>query len=615
MPRPIKLRLRHGVAVAALAVTLPVLAQDRPESILPPGFGEPAAPPPRPAPAPAPAGQAPAPGQAAPTTSPDRSPLDDMVVAITDLTAKELDAVQPAPPPPEYPAAARRDLSEAGVLDPQAMGLGAQPWGGANGRMLSIMLRRMDVPLASRWAHIGLRSALMVKGPAPFGVHPADWAAERAWLLLRMGEADGARLLTSSIDTDRFTPKMFQVAAQSALATSDPAGLCPLEGGLTKTEKQITPLIHAMCGSLSGESERAAADIEAARRRGRIDGIDLALADKVVGAAADTARAVTIEWEPVGSLNAWRYGLASATGIMPPDRLVDGSSPTLRAWMARSPIYGATQKIGVARTAAALGVLSSSAYVDLYSAAFDSTDPDELGDTDYWKLRQAYVGKDVDARLAAMRDLWGRDGGKADAYGRDNARFAAQVLTARAASLVPPSAKYASDAPDLIASMLAAGYDRAAARWIPVLDDMDGEAAEESWALLALGAPSANGIDLSAGRIEQFADADTSKGKHRTALLVAGLAGLGRINGAEVGELNRKLSLSLGGRTNWTRLIDGAAARRQAGTALVFAASGLQGARIADVRGLYQFHGVNALRRVGLEFLARMIAAEAVARS
>ena len=86
-------------------------------------------------------------------------------------------------------------------------------------------MRRMATPLASRWAHIGLRNALLARAPSPGDVHPADWAAERAWLLLRMGEADAAQLLIASVDSDRFTPKMNQVALQSALASSDPSAM------------------------------------------------------------------------------------------------------------------------------------------------------------------------------------------------------------------------------------------------------------------------------------------------------------------------------------------------------------------------------------------------------
>ena len=119
-----------------------------------------------------------------------------------------------------------------------------------------------------------------------------------------MGEADGARMLVSAVDVDDFTPKMYQVAVQSALANADPSGLCPLEDGLGQVERLTLPLIRAMCASLSGSSAEAAADIENARRYGRIGGIDLALADKVVGAGADTSRASTIEWAQANSLTA-----------------------------------------------------------------------------------------------------------------------------------------------------------------------------------------------------------------------------------------------------------------------------------------------------------------------
>jgi hypothetical protein len=114
-----------------------------------------------------------------------------------------------------------------------------------------------------------------------------------------MGEAYGARMVVAGVDVADFTPKLFQIGVQSALASADPSALCPIEGGIGKVERGIAPLARAMCASLSGNSAVAAADIEAARRRGRFDPIDLVLADKVVGAGADTARAVTVEWDQV----------------------------------------------------------------------------------------------------------------------------------------------------------------------------------------------------------------------------------------------------------------------------------------------------------------------------
>jgi hypothetical protein len=523
------------------------------------------------------------------------SPLEEL------LTAQPVQQV-------EYPSDARRDPRLAGTLDPQALDLGTRPWGAASGKSLEILMRRMNTPLASRWAHIGLRNALLASAPAPADVHPADWAAERAWLLLRMGEADAARLLIASVDTDRFTPKMRQVALQSALASSDPAAMCPLETGISKVEPRVASLVTAICASLSGEAERAAADIEAARRRGRVGAIDLALADKVVGAGAETSRAVTIEWEPVDRLNSWRYGLATATAMMPPERLLNASSLQTQAWLARAPMFSATQRIPAARVAAGLGVLSSQALIDLYSNAYDATDPDQLGESDAWQLRLAFIGKDQEARLSAMRKLWGNAQSPLD-------RMAAQVLLARAARRVRPSADLQADAIDLVSSLLAGGFDREAARWAPAIGDMDDEQADAIWAMLALGAPKADGLGIDTGRIDDFADRDQSEGKRRTALLIAGLAGLGRIDAAAAGRLSREYRLGLGAETNWTRLIDGAMRRQQGATSLLLAASGLQGREFDEVGAIYLFHAVNALRATGQDYLARMIAAEALART
>jgi len=587
-----------GTAALALIAALPAIAQDRPESILPPGFGDPATPAPEPAtntaePAPRPA---------------ERTSVEGSAVEIVEsLLGNELAQAEPVPQV-EYPRIARRDPSLAGTLDPVEIGIGFRPWGAASGKSLEIVMRRMDAPLASRWAHIGLRNALLARASNPSDVHPADWAAERAWLLLRMGEADAARLLIASVDSDRFTPKMNQVALQSALASSDPSAMCPLEGSLAKLEPRVSALVAAICASLSGESERAAADIEAARRRGRVSGIDLALADKVVGAGAETARAVTIEWEPVDRLNSWRYGLSTATGMMPPDRLINSAGLQTQAWLARAPMFAATQRLPAARVAAALGVLSSQALVDLYATSYDATDPDALGSTEAWQLRLAFIGKDLDARMAAMRTIWGNANSPLD-------RVAAQVMLARAARRVAPSADLQSDAPDLVASLLAGGSDREAARWARVLGDMDDEPADKVWAMLALGAPETRGLGISASRIEDFADRDPSEGKQRTALLIAGLAGLGRINAATAGRLNRAHRLGLGGSTSWSNLIDGAMRRRQGGTTLLLTASALQGGDFEQVRGIYIYHSINALQRTGQGYLARMIAAEALART
>ena len=593
MARRIK-RLLIGSAALAVALALPAIAQDRPESILPPGFGDPV-------PTPTPVG----PTTPTPTPSPSEGAGIEIVDKLPDLEALPL--AKPVPQI-EYPASARRDARFAGVLDLDAAGVGARPWGAASGKMLQILMRRMDTPLASRWAHIAVRNALLAKAPAPADLNPADWAAERAWLMLRMGEADGARLLIAAVDSDRFTPKLRQIALQSALASSDPSAMCPLENGLSKVEPRFAPLVTAICASLSGEAERAAADIEAARRRGRIDAIDLSLADKVVGAGAETARAVTIEWEPVGRLGSWRYGLSTATAMMPPARLIAASSLQTQAWLARAPMFPASARLASARVAAGLGVFSSQALIDLYATAYDATDPDSLGESDAWQLRLAFIGKDQDARLSAMRTLWGKADTPLD-------KVAARVLLSRAARRIAPSADLESDATELVASLLAGGFDREAARWASVVGEFDDAAGDAVWAMLALGAPDVSGLGIDASRIEDFADRDPSEGKQRTALLVAGLVGLGRIDAVTAGQLSGEYRLGLGAQTPWTRLIDGAMRRRQAGTAALLTASALQGRDFDQVRGIYLFHSLNALRQTGQGYMARMIAAEALART
>jgi hypothetical protein len=493
-----------------------------------------------------------------------------------------------------------------GSIDPQQHGLGADPWGRANGAFLSTLMRQMDTPIASRWAHIALRDALLAKAPAPAEVNPVDWVGERAWLLLRMGEADSARMLVSGVDTDRFTPKMVQVAVQSALANADAAALCPLEDGIGKYEANILSLVRAMCSSLAGEPEYAAAQIDEARRHGRIGGIDLNLADKVVGAGANTARATTIEWDPVDSLTAWRFGLATATGMVPPDRLISASPPQLRAFQARAPLLTPQQRLDSALIAAGLGVFSSQSLVDLYSAIYDSTDPGDLPGTDAWQVRQAFVGKDLDTRLDAMRKLLTTQ--------KDPLRKEAmRALLARAATLVDPDPKLAKDAPELISAMLAAGYDQAAARWIPAMRKMDDVDADRCWGMLAVGAP---GIaDVSTGRLTAFINRDTSHNKVRSGMLVAALAGLGRITPATANSLNRRYGFRLGRVSSWTAMIDAASARRQPATVLVLTGTGLQTRDISQIPAAHMYHAVGGLERAGLDFTARMIAAEALSRT
>ena len=438
-------------------------------------------------------------------------------------------------------------------------------------------------------------------------MHPVDWVAERAWLLLRMGEADAARMLTQAIDVDQFTPKMFAIAVQAALATADPAGLCPLiEPGQETSDEPVWVLGDAMCAALAGDANRASELIDRARSRGRASPIDLSLAEKVIGAGTNTRRAVTIQWEGVDEINSWRFGLASATGIEVPDRLMDLAGPHARAWKARAPMLPIDQRVEAAQWAASLGVFSNASLVEIHSLIADTTDPADIMESVGGRLRQAYVAPTAERRLEAMRGLW-------DEAETPVQRHARRILTASAAARMTPSEALAGDAEDLIASMLTAGYDERAARWGNVVGAMDDAEADGAWALLAVASERPS-VDIGFGRIEAFMDRDESEDRLRSKLLLAALAGLDRIGADEQASLANELGVRLGAENEWTRVLEQAVRDREPGTVALLAGIGMQTGGWRGVPPEHLYRIVSALRRVGLDYYARMIAAEALAR-
>jgi hypothetical protein len=321
----------------------------------------------------------------------------------------------------------------------------------------------------------------------------------------------------------------------------------------------------------------------------------------VIGAGANTRRAVTIKWDDVGQLNSWRFGLAAATGMEIPPQLLSGAGTHVRAWHARAPMVPLEQRVEAANVAASLGVFSSDALVEMHSLLLDQTDPAEVAGSVGARLRQAYVARTLEARMAALRDLWDDGQSAVD-------RHARRILTATAAARIPPRSDLSGDAEALIAAMLTAGYDRQAARWSEVVDG--GGSSPRAWAMLALASPEPT-VEIGTDGIDSFQSADRSEAGHATRLLVAGLAGLGRIEPDAAADYG----LNLGRQNGWTRMLARAVANRQQGTVALLAGVGMQTPEWRGVPPEYLFHIVRALTRVGLNYQARMIAAEAVARS
>ena len=488
------------------------------------------------------------------------------------------------------------------MLGPGRYGLRPDAFGRGNGRFATGLMARLDAPLPSRWTSILLRRALLSRLDAPAGVGPVDWVAARTDLLVRMGEADAARMLVQSVDRENYTPRMVEAAARTAIATADPSGLCPLVA-LAGSRATVWMLAEAMCAALDGEGARASQLVDQARGQGGVAGIDYELTEKVVGAGPESRTSATVDWQGVGVLSPWRFGLASATGAEVPAALIDSAPLQIQAWRARAPMVAVDQRLGSASVAATLGVFSSRSLVEMQSLALDQMDPAEVRGTVAERLRTAWIRRDPGERLEAMRALWRQAANPRERYAR-------LILTAGAAARIPPSADHRADAADLIASMLSAGMDRRAAAWSEVVAGGNDDAA---WALLALGTPRPT-VDLGADRIRSYIERDASPGRRRAQLLVAGLAGLGRIGSDDATRLAADSGLRVGDGGAWASAIDAAAGARAPGLVVLLAGIGMQTSSWQGVPPEALFRIVRALRSVGLEFEARMIAAEAVAR-
>ncbi|MFN3676080.1 MAG: hypothetical protein ACK4TC_08875 [Sphingomonas pseudosanguinis] len=599
LPRAVALLMAGAAALAA--------AQDRPESLLPPGFGQSPAPTqPRATPRSGPSGTAtPAP---ATTPTPRPTPADAVGALIDSLATPTPVATPSATPTPtidpatlaeyELPASARRSLAVVGPAGPREGALGADVFAGADGRVAEVLMRRLSAPLPSRWMSILLRRTLAAQMETPRGVNGADFAAERAWLLLRMGEAQVARAVVQSVDAGNYTPKLYQVAINALLASSDPAGLCPLaDRGAAVTGLGGYRVAQAMCAALVGDASRGSTLLRQVRRQRITDDFDLKLAEKLMGSGANGRRAVTVEWAGIDRLTTWRFGLSTATGVTIPEDYISYVGPQVRGWLATSPAVATTERAAMVDQAASYGVLSNVALVDFYAGLADNEQASRAQSAVANDLANAYGGNDEDARLAAIRSLWG-DATRTP-YGR-------LILTARAAARLPVVADRA-EADRLVASMLSAGLDRSAARWAGAVKE-----GGDGWAMIALADPdhqSGVGYDM----ITSYAGSGDAKFKQQ--LFFAGMAGLGRLSRADTERGAEALDVRIGQRNAWTEAMDEAVADGRTGMVVLLCAVGMQTGNWRGVPPQALYRMVEALRSVGLDVEARMIAAEAIARA
>jgi hypothetical protein len=599
--------LLAGVLLA-VSSTL-VLAQ--PKSLLPPGFDNPTptptpAPAPRPTAAPAavPAQGGPAVLQPLPGTSPSQvnAPLPSNLPPVSELEKMDpdqLDELFGLKPKYDIPPGAQRALVKVGVIGVGEGGFPSHALEGQPASLIRAALAGTTGPLVSRWGHILLRRALASRLNAPQGMDPVEFAALRADLLNRMGEGAVARALVQDVDSANYNPQLAAAAFNAYIETGDLVGICPVEQ--LNSKLLATPhwkLMDAVCAAFNGEGRRAESDLDKALSRGTAPRIDVLLAQRYAGAAGEGQKSVTIEWDDVDQMTPWRLALSRALGIDIPDKLMPRATSTL---FRNDVLYPATpllRRVAAADAAARDGILSSAAMIDLYSQLWSDADTDSGDKRDARQLREAYVASDPKARMSAMQSLWG---GTAPEYGR-------QVLTAYAAARLPVDKDLADKAAPIIASMLSAGLDRNAMRWAGLVDE-----GSQGWALLALAQPNRQG-SVPSSAVDTFVGNDKSGDQRKSRFLLAGLAGLGRLDAGDVRSFSGRLGIDLDRPTRWSQAIDMAGQYRNPALVALLAGLGMQGSGWDKMTARHLFHIVRALDQAGLGAEARMIAAEAVAR-
>ena len=298
--------------------------------------------------------------------------------------------------------------------------------------------------------------------------------------------------------------------------------------------------------------------------------------------------------------------------MSPPERLVDAAvAAASRLAGAGAAAAAAERGSNSARIATGLGVFSSQSLVDLYSLIYDSTDPDELS-------RRPMRGSCGWPLPAATSDPAWRDAALVGARRQQpRARRRSRACSRRAAARIVPDCRAAGrraradrlDACRRLRPRSGAmdrrgrGHGRRIRR--PLLGDAGAGRARPAASTSA------------AGRISGFIGRDDSPGRKRSALLVAGLAG------ARPDRPRRRLAAQQPPRaaassaaSRWTTMIDAAGGARPGGHGAGPRRHRLPGARASSScrRATSSARSPRCARR-GQDFAARMIAAEALART
>lgn len=500
-----------------------------------------------------------------------------------------------------------------GLHGPKTGGFGEDLWSGSSGPFVRDLMRDMAAPTASRWAHVLLRRALLSRTPTPEEVLPANFVAERAHLLLRMGEAEGARRLAAQVPVASFTRRMFEVAPHAYLAAGDVPGLCPMvQAGITVSPDPVWPLTSAVCAALQGDDAGAMLTLDRERENRTAKTFDIQLAEVVATTLAGGDRGVNAAWPQNTRLTTYRLGMALAGGVEVPRQRLASANAAVQGWLVRQGAVPLAVRLEAARTAAATGALPTRELIDVWSLQAASIDETAIRSLPVGKLRAAYQQQNPAEKLQALQALWETARSPQD-------RVALYLAASDAAARLPRDPALVEAAPELGRALLLAGRVSAARGWYELAraearggNAQSGAALMRLWPLVAV-ADAHGRVPRSAALFELWDDAqegDRADRARRRQLVSAALSGLRLLPMAELPRSARVEPVA----NSYTRRLRDAANAGRRGEVILLAGLGL-GRDAARVSPAYLHEITWALTNVGLRREAGLIAAEILIRN
>ncbi len=266
---------------------------------------------------------------------------------------------QTAPLAPIEQTALSRDVFGTGLLDRDAGALEVGLWRGSEARIIGGLFR--DVPARPASPSIGAaaRRLLLSGGDGPQGADAALGGA-RLKALVRLGFIDEAREIESLAVGGKTEAGVLEAMAAADFLTGDTAAGCARVQRIAATrDSSDGARLRALCYAIAGELDAADLALKLLRERGRLSAADEEILGPMVAGGKPKARADAVD--------AVHYAALRQAGVAP------AYWPNAEAGVQKAVAADAgaplDARLGAARRAAAMGVMSGAALKELFGGA------------------------------------------------------------------------------------------------------------------------------------------------------------------------------------------------------------------------------------------------------